>query len=243
MSSNRTGVAALLLILLLGTAGALWLARHGQRLERLERSDGQPARESAEAPPPAAMTDIEPRLLALEAEVAALRRRIGRGAQPGEPAGAERPSAEGGLPADTRQAVLEVLGADESPVREQVRRAVSEQWEELREERRSRRQAHMEERARGRLERAMRDAPLSDAQTESVLLDLRVERERIGELFRSGMHSEGFDEVRRRIGELRAETDEGMESVLSPEQVGRYRKMREEEDARFRRGHGGPPPP
>ena len=114
-----------------------------------------------------------------------------------------------------------------------------EEWAELDEARRERRRAAWDARTRERLTERFAATPLSEEQRESTLLALRVERESIGELFRAARDGGGFDQVRKKIGELRAKTDEEVRGLLPEEKYAPYAEMRSEEAERFERRMGG----
>lgn len=177
------------------------------------------------------------RVAALEADLVALRRRIGTtpggGGQPTSALTAasqvEREEAEAAL--------LDAIDGDPE-VREKLEGLVSESLRKENERRWESRRARWEERGQERLDALAEEASLRPEQKSKLSAMLSAEREEMTALFQKAREeSGGRREMRDQLRELRARTDENARAVLDDDQVPAYEAMREDEGpGRGRRG-------
>lgn len=229
----------LALTVLLAFAGGVlgWLAMAGESIE-VPPSSARPSAVGAApevlavATPAAADEGLRARVVALEAEVAELRR-IVRSVRRGERAGAATVAG-----AVTRPPVR-VAGHDgDAPVPEaleaKVESLVADGIQKHREERWARREARMVARLEERLETFVEAAGLSRSQTKLVGQLLRDEQGRMLDYMREARTNGSWPEVREKADRLREQTDIEMAEVLEGDQLDAYGVAREG-------GLGGPP--
>lgn len=176
------------------------------------------AGESSAAPPDEA---LRRRVAALEAEVDALRRTVAS-IRRGSPASAGR-SARG------PQTVTATVGDDDrAPRLEGVKRVVRDEMEQMREDRRGRREARMVERLEQRLAAFNSAAGLSDSQARTVGRLLREEQGQVLVAFREARKDMTWEAARAEVEALRERTDERVAEALEPGQLPAYEAAREE---------------
>ena len=148
------------------------------------------------------------------------------GQPPDSPAGIARSGASGSSGALDLQA--------QPQVREAIQGLVRQQLDAERDQRDERRRERMSARTREEVAQLAKLAKL-DQETEAQLAEVLVsERERMGELWRSVREGDASpEEVRQKMGELRAQTDQEAASMLDEEQLKLYQQQRAEQLERF----------
>ncbi len=222
-------IAALLLSLTSGGAPSETSAATSRGASEAPRATRQPDRSSTSA---GSESDVgmRRRLAALEAEVAALRRRLG--ASPSTAALAADALSSSSSPEEQREAETALLDAIESDpeVREKLEDLVSEGLQKREERRWENRRARWEERAEERLADLAEDASLRPEQVTKLSAMLSAEREEMTALFQKAREEGGgWREMREQARELRGRTDDNASALLDEDQLPAYQAMREEE--------------
>lgn len=183
------------------------------------------------------------KLLAMEAELGALRRRVQERGVPPLPSSHDlSPQGEEELllaanGSPLQREIATALANEDTPLRQSLRGVLREEQERLREERREERRERMMQEFEAQFDLFAAENDLSLAQRQQVFPTLKEEREQISALMgarRDGEMSRA--EILAQITTIRAETDAKVASSLDATQRASYEAMRQEEQSRFSRG-------
>ncbi len=133
---------------------------------------------------------------------------------------------------------MDAIESSDPVIRERFRALVQEEQNRIQDEQLEQRRVRADELSHERVSQLAEKVRLSPEQVEWLNTQLDTEREQAGDLFAQVRRAEaGFPEVRDKVRQLRAATDERVKAQLDREQLAAYEELRAEERRRF-----GPPP-
>jgi len=131
--------------------------------------------------------------------------------------------------AGLRDALVEVLEAQDPELQDRLRAVVKDQRELERDSRREKRQTRWEEDTLSRLGTLSQQVGLDQSQQDSLFAILSRARDLTGEAFRAAREDHSFGEAREKASSLRQEADGEARELLSDKQYAAYEQMRDEE--------------